>query len=83
MYHQLGDLQGVEELHDEQQIKMLKSDLQNLLDQENLQCRQKSKQNWFKHGDRNTKYFHACATKRQKSNKIMMIVDEDRRRWDI
>lgn len=28
---------------------------------------------WLKLGDRNTKFSHACANQRRKSNRIMMI----------
>lgn len=31
---------------------------------------QKSRLNWFLHGDRNTKYFHSCTISRRRMNKL-------------
>jgi hypothetical protein len=44
-----------------------------------LKWRQRAKENWLKHGDHNTKYFHACANQRQKGNRIVQIQDENGR----
>ena len=46
------------------------------MEQEELKWRQRAKEEWLKHGDRNTKYFHACATQRKMRNLIKQIVDE-------
>jgi hypothetical protein len=55
----------------------LKADLNSLLEQEELKWRQRAKENWLKHGDRNTKYFHACASQRSKKNAISEVLDKD------
>ncbi|GLT62157.1 hypothetical protein SLA2020_348150 [Shorea laevis] len=42
---------------------------------EDVQWKQRAKRNWFRHGDRNTQYFHAWAKHRRKINHIEKIVD--------
>lgn len=37
---------------------------------------------WLKHGCRNTKFYHACANQRRKSNRILVIQDEVGRTWE-
>jgi hypothetical protein len=59
--------------------KKLKADLNSLLEQEELKWRQRAKENWLKNGDRNTKYFHACANQRSKKNTICEVLDKDGR----
>jgi hypothetical protein len=44
-----------------EQEKLLREELNGLLEQEDIKWRQRSKENWLKNRDRNTKYFHACA----------------------
>jgi hypothetical protein len=39
-------------------------ELDSLLEQEELKWQQRAKVNWLKHGDRNSKYFHAAATQK-------------------
>jgi hypothetical protein len=56
-------------------LSVFQQDVHLLLEQEDLQWRQRSKENWFKHGDRNSKYFHACANQRRKTNQINKIED--------
>jgi len=40
-----------------------------------LKWRQRAKESWLQFGDRNTKYFHACATQRKKRSQILKIKD--------
>jgi hypothetical protein len=53
----------------------LKDGLHTLLEEEDLKWRQRAKENWLKHGDRNTKLFHACANQRNQHNLITQIMD--------
>jgi hypothetical protein len=55
--------------------KELKEELYEMLEQEELKWRQRAKENWLRDGDRNTKYFHACASQRQRRNRVECIVD--------
>jgi hypothetical protein len=34
---------------------------------------------WWRDGDRNTKYFHACANQQQRRNRIEQIQDKEER----
>ncbi|KAK8625819.1 hypothetical protein V6N13_056976 [Hibiscus sabdariffa] len=45
-------------------------ELENLLDQEEVLCDQKSHSNWISHGDRNTRYFHRRAIARRQRNHV-------------
>ncbi|XP_042974677.1 uncharacterized protein LOC122306311 [Carya illinoinensis] len=49
-------------------IKDLQKKFGLILEQEDLKWRQRAKQLWHQMGDKNTKYFHACATQRRKRN---------------
>lgn len=42
--------------------RRLQHELNLLLDNEDLKWKQMAKRNWYVHGDRNTKFFHACAS---------------------
>jgi len=44
--------------------KVLKEELDALLEIEDLKWRQRVKENWLRYGDRNTKCVHACASHR-------------------
>jgi hypothetical protein len=47
-----------------------------LLRQEELWWRQRAKEEWLKQGDRNTKFFHACANSKRRKIFVGTIVDE-------
>jgi hypothetical protein len=64
------------------EIKKLQIELHGLLDKEELWWRQRAKEEWLKHGDRNTKYFHTCANSKRRRNQIMKIMDEGGLLWD-
>ncbi|XP_059428542.1 uncharacterized protein LOC132162311 [Corylus avellana] len=51
----------------------LKEEINGLLEQEELKWRQRAKENWLRDGDRNNKYFHACANQRRRRNQIEQV----------
>jgi hypothetical protein len=60
--------------HDEK--RNVERELDSLLEQEELYWRQRSRINWLKDGDRNTKFFHRKATWRAKKNNIDRLIGE-------
>jgi hypothetical protein len=57
----------------------LKEELHSLLEQEELRCKQRAKENWLRYGDRNSKFFHACANQKHDRSRISVINDKDGR----
>jgi tryptophan synthase beta subunit len=62
----LAELQGKEGMVNTEAINGLKKEIKLQLDRDDLWWHQRAKVNWLKHGDRNTKYFHACVNSRRK-----------------
>jgi hypothetical protein len=78
------DLQLVQQEGDPRNVdkeNLLKENLDHLLEVQELKWRQRAKENWLKYGDRNTKYFHACASQRKCRNLVKEIVDLDGKKW--
>jgi hypothetical protein len=57
--------------------KKYETELDSLLEQEEVYWRQRSRVTWLREGDRNTKLFHRKATWRAKKNKILRLKKED------
>ncbi|KAL3514833.1 hypothetical protein ACH5RR_027550 [Cinchona calisaya] len=51
----------------------LKCQLEGLFDKEDITWKQRSKNHWYREGDRNTAFFHASASQRRSTNMIKSL----------
>uniref|UniRef100_A0A2N9EM59 Reverse transcriptase domain-containing protein n=1 Tax=Fagus sylvatica TaxID=28930 RepID=A0A2N9EM59_FAGSY len=51
----------------------IRKELNHLISQEEIYWRQRSRISWMKDGDRNTKFFHECASQRKRKNEISRL----------
>ncbi|KAF5447348.1 hypothetical protein F2P56_032905 [Juglans regia] len=59
-----------------EEIQAARGEINQLLEEEDTHWRQRAKQKWLLEGDRNTRFFHQCATQRRKKNTICKVADE-------
>ncbi|XP_041011398.1 uncharacterized protein LOC121255187 [Juglans microcarpa x Juglans regia] len=57
------------------QMKRVQKEVEVSLAVKDLKWRQRAKQHWLKHGDKNTQYFHMQASQRRKTNAIQSVED--------
>ena len=57
------------------EIKKVEKQIQNILIDEKIYWKQRSRADWLKEGDKNTKFFHNKASLRMKKNIIWGIKD--------
>ncbi|KAM0908155.1 hypothetical protein ACQ4PT_015643 [Festuca glaucescens] len=63
--------------NDREAIRRVSDQMNELLYKEEMLWMQRSRINWLKEGDQNTKYFHQKAVWRARKNKIKKLKDED------
>ncbi|XP_041025386.1 uncharacterized protein LOC121265783 [Juglans microcarpa x Juglans regia] len=51
-----------------EEVKRLKGEVGQLLEKEDIRWKQRAKRSWFQDGDRNTKYYDACASQRRRKS---------------
>jgi hypothetical protein len=61
---------------DHSQVITLKGKLHALLAKNERLWRQRSRVEWLKNGDRNTRYFHCKATQRKRRNHVYRLKDQ-------
>ncbi|KAL9151827.1 hypothetical protein ABFS82_11G077500 [Erythranthe guttata] len=66
---------GLQTENSKLELQNLKKELEEVYEEQDLYWRQRSKIQWIREGDRNTKFFHAKATMRNKSNRVNRIRD--------
>ncbi|OAY67941.1 hypothetical protein ACMD2_16525 [Ananas comosus] len=79
-----SELQAFDQLEESQNLPKetfdkraeLKSNLLLILEEEEILWNTRAKQRWLKEGDGNTKFFHAFANGRKRSNTIVAIEDD-------
>ena len=59
------------------EINVIRKEINELLDSEEIMWQQRAKVQWLGLGDRNTKYFHTRASDRRRRNTINSIMDEN------
>ena len=62
-----------------QQVRVLMTEIADLVDKENRLWFQRSKIMWAKFGDRNSKFFHSLASQRKRKNLIRKLNDSNGR----
>ncbi|KAL5759510.1 hypothetical protein ACOSQ2_018348 [Xanthoceras sorbifolium] len=62
-----------------EEIRKVERELEGLLEKEEIFWRQRSRTDWLAAGDRNTKFFHAHASRRRLKNSIASIKTDDGR----
>ncbi|XP_042942921.1 uncharacterized protein LOC122277107 [Carya illinoinensis] len=75
----LKQLQQFECKQNVAKIRKVQEEISLLLEKKDLRWRQRAKFNWYKHGDKNTKYFHACTNQRRKRHTIKQVINEQNR----
>ena len=58
------------------EIECTRTEINTLLDSEEIMWHQRSRINWLKHGDKNTSFFHTKASSRYQRNTIQGVLDE-------
>ncbi|KAF5454628.1 hypothetical protein F2P56_024278 [Juglans regia] len=60
-------------------MKQIQEEVVTAITANDMKWKQRAKQHWLKHGDRNTQYFHMQASQRKKINAVKSIVDSQGR----
>ncbi|KAL5579343.1 hypothetical protein UlMin_011785 [Ulmus minor] len=74
---QLSSISSSHSLQDWEESNRLQKSLVRLMHKEELFWKQRSRVNWLKDGDKNTKFFHRKASNRRFKNEILGVCDEN------
>lgn len=77
----LAELQGIQDsiasIEDVRKEKILREELERLLNREETMWAQKARSDWVSFGDRNTRYFQTVVRQRRAMSRIVHIKNED------
>ena len=59
------------------EVNDMRREINVLTEKEEIFWRQRSRVSWLSEGDRNTKFYHACASQRKRANQINGLKDEN------
>lgn len=81
---ELNNLMGLRDAGSVARLKVVRSELGKLYDQQNSYWKQRAKQFWLESGDSNSRFFHQCANGRRRKNNISKLKDNQGvwREWD-
>lgn len=74
--HRIEFLQNSSMMEDRNCLREVRKEVDDLLEEEDLKWKQRSKEHWLQNGDRNTRYYHLCASQRKRNNQIYHIEAE-------
>ncbi len=63
--------------YDSTEVNALRGEINILVEKEEIFWRQRSRGAWLKERDRNTQFFHACASQQKKVNTIVGLQDQN------
>ena len=72
----LLELQGEEEVWDVEDIRAFQAKTDEIMEADELKWKQRAKEDWLKHRDKNSKFFHASVNQKRRGNKISSIINE-------
>lgn len=80
----INKLEKLKEKHKQadngEEIKKVERQIHNFLLEDEIYWKQRSRADWLKEGDKNTKFFHSKASSRKRKNKIQGI-ENDQGKW--
>ena len=79
---QLLEEQAKQDDVDSNLIRKLHTELKERQNEDDLYWRQRAKEDWLKHRDQNSRYFHASANQKKKASMITKITDEWGKKWE-
>ena len=78
---QLAQIQQREGDGDQEEIKKLQIEIDQLLEHQDIKWKQRAKQHWYQKGDKNTPFFHAWASHQRRINHIKQVQDDKNTEW--
>jgi hypothetical protein len=73
-------VQAMNDGSDLSSLKKIKDELAVKQKEEDVFWQQRARENWLRHGDKNTKYFQACMNQKKKANIIGAVTDVTRQK---